>query len=312
MILFPAACLLSLVANISRFPLSELLTGSLYLVRWIFYAMLFFSITKKNYRVWLKGLYVVGIGFGILGLLQFFLYPNLRNLSYLGWDPHQYRLFSTLLDPNFMGIIFVFTLLLGYSLLNKKNKVWIIAGEIIAFISLLLTYSRSSYVGLGVAIVVIAILRKQWKFFGGLVAFVVLTIGLSFISGNTVKLTRETSSLARITNWQESIVLIEKAPGFGYGFDTLRYLHPSNSVVPSKAAAGLDSSILFVLATTGIIGLAAYLYLWIAVLLAGKKSVVFLASSAALLVHSVFLNSLFYPWVMIWMWILVGAVIYDR
>jgi O-antigen ligase len=165
---------------------------------------------------------------------------------------------------------------------------------------------------LGVAIVVIAILRKQWKFFGGLVAFVVLTIGLSFISGNTVKLTRETSSLARITNWQESIVLIEKAPGFGYGFDTLRYLHPSNSVVPSKAAAGLDSSILFVLATTGIIGLAAYLYLWIAMLLAGKKSVVFLASSAALLVHSVFLNSLFYPWVMIWMWILVGAVIYDR
>jgi hypothetical protein len=79
--------------------------------------------------------------------------------------------------------------------------------------------------------------------------------------------------------------------------------------VVSKAAAGMDSSLLFVAATTGIIGAAAYIYLLFSMIRNGKKSRFYIASFAALLVHSLFVNSLFYPWVMIWMWILTGAVI---
>ncbi len=117
-------------------------------------------------KLWLKGLYAVGVGLGLIGLIQFFMYPDLRNLMYLGWDPHYYRLFSTLLDPNYMGLLLVFTLLMGFGIFTKKHSVWIIAGQLVTFVALLLTYSRSSFLALGAAIVVWTLIRKNWKLIG--------------------------------------------------------------------------------------------------------------------------------------------------
>ncbi len=101
-----AACLVSLLVNYWRFPPQSLFSGSLYLVRWILYSFVYILVLQDfvDTRFWLRGLYAVGVGLGVLGLMQFILYPDLRNLYYLGWDPHYYRVFSTLLDPNFAGI----------------------------------------------------------------------------------------------------------------------------------------------------------------------------------------------------------------
>jgi O-antigen ligase len=310
---FIGAGMLSLLVNVWRFPLPELLIGSLYLVRWVLYAALYVLVLQKYVapKLWLKGLYAVGVGLGLIGLVQFFLYPDLRNLMYLGWDPHYYRLFSTLLDPNFMGIILVFTLLLGFGIFTKKNRMVVIAGQLVSFVALLLTYSRSSFLALGAAIVVYAVIQKRWKLFIILAAFACLLFIFPKIPGDTLKLTRLDSSLARVGNWQESLQLIAKAPVFGYGFNTLRYLSPAAGDIVSKAAAGLDSSILFILATTGIVGLIAYGYLIFSILRISRTSMVCLSSFAALGVHSLFVNSAFYPWVMIWIWILTGAVTCD-
>lgn len=311
--LFIGTGFISLAMNYWRFPLPALLTGSLYLVRWALYAALYVIVFGNHVdnRLWFKGLYCVGVGFGLLGLLQFILYPDLRNLWYLGWDPHYYRLFSTLLDPNFIGIILVLTLLLGFGLLTKKNRVWIIAGELITFVALLLTYSRSSFMALGTAIVVLAVIKKRWKLFIILAAFACLLFIVPKIPGDTLKLTRLDSTLARVYNWQESLNLITKAPVFGYGFDTLRYLRPAAAT--SNAAAGLDSSILFILATTGVVGLAAYVFLIVSMIRLRNRTlgIIYVASLSALLVHSLFVNSMFYPWVMIWVWIFTGAVTCD-
>jgi O-antigen ligase len=299
---------LSLVANISRFPLPELLTGSLYLVRWVLYAALY-VLVLQNYadsKLWLKGLYAVGVGFGILGLAQFFLYPDLRNLMYLGWDPHYYRLFSTLLDPNFMGIILVFTILLGFGL-RVNHRILIIAGQLVAFVALLLTYSRSSFLAFIAAFIVLAYKQKNRMFVGSIVLFLAIVWLLPKFPA--LSLLRWDSTNARIGNWQESAAMISKAPVFGYGFDTLRYVRAAD--ISSKAAAGLDSSLLFVLATTGIVGFFAYMYLLISMIRIGRISSFYIASLAALIVHSLFVNSMFYPWVMVWVWILAGVVTYD-
>jgi O-antigen ligase len=307
---FIGAGFISLAMNYWRIPLPALVSGSLYLVRWTLYAAIYILVLE-NYidtSLWLNGLYSVGVGFGIVGLIQFFLYPDLRNLMYLGWDPHYYRLFSTLLDPNFMGIILVFTLLLGFGIFTKKHRMWIIAGQLISFVALLLTYSRSSFLALGMAIVVWAVIQKRWKLFIILAGFVGLLFILPKIPGDTLKLMRLDSSLARVGNWQTSVQLITKAPLFGYGFDTMRYLRPAAAT--SKAAAGLDSSILFILATTGIVGLVTYAFLIVSMIRLRNRTlgVVYISSIAALMIHSLFVNSLFYPWVMIWMWILSGTV----
>lgn len=312
-LLFVSAAILSLLTNSGKFQIPELEVSAMYLVRWIFYATLYVLVLQMYTKIerWLYGLFATGIGLGVLGLAQYFLYPNLRNLSYLGWDPHYYRLFSTFLDPNFAGIYLVLTILLGIYLWQyRKIRVWVVLGELISVASLLLTYSRSSYLALGLAVIVWAVLKKQWVFLLGLLGFVALIFVLPQTWGNTLSLMRPDSTFARVGNWEESLTLIAKAPVFGNGFDTLRYIRilPAGDFY-SKAAAGLDSSILFVLATTGIVGLAAFGYLVFSMIkgVRGKISVLYSVSFIALGVHSLFVNSAFYPWVMIWFWILTGV-----
>lgn len=295
--MFIAAGVVSLLVNVHRFTPVQLAVASLYLVRWALYAGLYVLVLQDyvKRKVWLAGLYAVGVSFGILGLFQFSLYPDLRNLSYLGWDPHFYRLFSTFLDPNFAGLFLVLTLFLGMYFWKKKNmRVWIIMGESIALVSLLLTYSRSSYLALIAGLVFGALRVKKWMLLFAVGAFIAGIVYLPKIPGSTLTLLRRDSTVARFDNWQHGAKLIGGAPIFGHGFNTLRFVTPF----------GLDSSIEFITATTGFIGLAAYGYLLYCMI--KGKDLIYQASFVALGIHSLFVNSAFYPWIMIWVWILTG------
>lgn len=310
--IFILAALFSLLTNSGKFSSNQLEVSALYLARWIYYSLVYILVlqiyTKTD--VWLRWLYITGVAVAALGLVQFVLYPDLRNLAYLGWDPHFLRLFSTFLDPNFTGIFITLTILLGlYLFENKKIRIWILSGEILCALALLLTYSRSSYLAFVVSLTVYGILKKQLKILLGIIVFCSLIFVLPQKWGNNLSLIRMDSSFARIGNWKESIQLISRAPLFGYGFDTLRYVR----VLPwgpfySKAAAGLDSSVLFIGATTGFVGIAAYAYLiWFMIRKSrGPLLHVLIASLAAVGVHSLFVNSAFYPWVMIWVWVITG------
>ena len=79
------------------------------------------------------------------------------------------------------------------------------------------------------------------------------------------------------------------------------------------SAAGTDNSFLFILATSGLIGLTAFLYfLYKVVSLSSSKlkknyfSLVLFASIISLAINSLFINSLFFPQIMLWIWILAG------
>ncbi len=308
---FIAVGLASLLINAGRFPIEQLGTGGLYLVRWVLYAGVYPIVLSEYLKKeqWLYGLFAVGAGFGILGLIQFFLYPDLRNLMYLGWDPHFYRLFSTFFDPNFTGLILLLTIILGFFLWQTKAiRRWIALGLLICMVSFLLTYSRSSFLAAIAAGLAVAVFQKKGKILIAVALFAVTVVLLLQTSGNTLRLLRTDSTLARVGNWQESIALIARAPVFGWGFDTLRYTKDKEGEFISKSDAGMDSSILFVVATTGLVGLVAYGYLVFSMLQAGRGiGVAYYASFIALAVHSLFVNSAFYPWVIIWFWVLTGV-----
>src|SRR3989344_1662042 len=105
---FLAIALISLIITRFRYGLTNMnwLISGLYLVRFTLYSFLVVIGVwlKKTARISLPGLFISGSMIALLGLLQYWLYPELRNLYYLGWDPHHYRVFSTMLDPNFIGI----------------------------------------------------------------------------------------------------------------------------------------------------------------------------------------------------------------
>ncbi|MCG2692222.1 O-antigen ligase family protein [Microgenomates group bacterium] len=286
---FLASAGLSLIIALFKLPFNQVLISSLYLIRWLAYACLLplFKHHKLDLRPWLKYLC---LALAILGILQYLFIPDTRFLASLNWDDHYYRLISTVFDPNFLGLIFV----LGLILFNLQ-----ILPSLVLLIALLLTYSRSGYLSLLAVIFAYVILKKKFKFLLLILVFIFLPF-LPRPGGEGVKLERWFSVEQRLANYRESLQLIKVSPVFGLGFNTLRFIRRDFT---SHAAAGLDNSLLFVLATTGIVGLLAYLNLlkslW-------PTSLLVKLSLVAVLVHSFFQNSLFYPLIMIWLWTVVS------
>lgn len=322
---FVVIAIFSLVWQIGRFDFYQIAASSLYLVRFVFYSFLIVIFSQSRYVRWGYILLLVnGLGLATLGLFQLLLYPNLRNLSYLGWDSHQYRIFSTLLDPNFTGIILVLALFLGYWLLEQRkhknvqlNKIvfWLLLGQ--TFLALLLTYSRGSYLAFLAGIFVWMLLKGKTKLF---ILTGALFIGLLFLlpkpGGEGVNLLRTISVEARWENNLEAVNLWRSSPLIGVGFNTLRFIRTEAlSEDLARSGGGFHNSWLFLLATTGIIGFLTYLLVWQRIIkekIKGKlfteKNTLVLASLTAVAVHSFFDNSLFYPAVMFWVFILMGTI----
>lgn len=271
---------------ILTFAAIAMITGGnlAYVIRWLLYAALYWVSADRIIvpKVWQKTLVFSGIGIALLGFVQYALYPDLRNLYYLGWDPHYQRLFSTLLDPNFAGIILALTSLL---LLARRNLFWF--G--VTFIAFVLTYSRSSYLAFLVGLVVWGILSKRKTVVALVISGLVVMIAVLPKTGEGRNILRTVSSFARIDSARYAISRIAEKPILGHGF---------------RPHARVDTSLLFVAESTGFVGLVVYVWL----LMGLWKTREIRPYLAAILVHSLFVNSLFYPWVMVWLWIITGVV----
>lgn len=314
--LFSFVAAVSLVVNIPLLTGREVIVAWLYLVRWLVYSGLYFVIFDlKNQFKYLKWsnmvnyLIVLGAMTAIFGLVQYLIWPNIGALEVLGWDPHYYRLVGTFLDPGFTGIILVLTLIL---ILNKnwgKSICYLLFA--ICYSALALTYSRSSYLAYLIGMGVIAFIKKAPRFFLIILFIGALTLLIlpRQLGGEGIRLERTSTVQARVGSWQNALIISRDHPFLGVGFNAYRYAQRDYGFLgeqwqESNAGAGADSSLLGVLATTGVLGFVAYCWLWWKIL--RIRNLAILASALVLLVHSWFLNSLFYPWVMAWMWILLA------
>ena len=330
--IFISIALISLIVNIPHLSFVNFLISFSYLLRWVLYASLFFIVkdfddkfkSRIPYLMLFSGIIVV-----IAGYTQYFLYPNLRNLFYLGWDEHLYRMFSSFLDPNFAGGFFVlfFIFILGLNYQNLKNNLIsksVVLGVLSLFVlfAVYLTYSRSAFVMLAISLSVFLFLIKKWK----LIAFaliglllIVFIIPKSFQTEGT-NLLRTFSSEQRIESSQVALKIFQSSPLFGVGFNSYRYAQNKiglNNQIwqTTHSGAGTDNSFLFVLATTGIIGLVSYLYLISRIASFAKDnlknnvfSLILLSSLAGLIFNSFFINSLFYVFILEWIWIEVSLI----
>jgi O-antigen ligase len=324
-VIFLGVGLWSLIFNMVRYPILEVAIGSLYLLRWTAYTSIYFAayLITKNKPSWsnrlLTYLGLAGIAAALFGIVQYALYPNLRNLMYLGWDPHEYRIFGTYFDSGFTGLVYVVTILLLISQ-SKKIQVknwryyWYRAGILISYVALALTYSRSAYTALIAAGASYSFMNKSIK---PLLISLIVIIPLFFFlpkpapTAEGADLTRTTSAYARVSNYEQSLAIIKDHFVFGIGFNMLRYENRNRQFVPDyeweehNAAAGLDNSFLFIFAATGIVGLAVYLYL-LFTMAVNTQTLLSITTLTAIVVHSLFNNSLFYPWILIWMFVLFG------
>lgn len=326
-LLFIFCCVLSLFVNWYRYTSSELFVSFLYLIRFFVYGSLVFiplNFDNKFKQTVFTTLFSVGAIFVVTGFIQYFFYNDLRNLYYLGWDEHLLRMFSSFLDPNFTSVFlvlyFIFLLHHFYKEQRRKLQVLEITAMMGTLIAIALTYSRTGYIMFFTCLVLSLVLIKRIRW---ILVFFFIAIGIYFLTPHNSKvenlnLFRTASSEARIETYKNATKIISDNPIFGIGFNSYRYAQNQYGFLDletkfsSHADAGTDNSFLFVLATTGIIGAIMYCYLWYKIIKNAvnvnkhnfKNSI--LVSIIGLFVSAFFINSLFYTFIMSWLWILVG------
>lgn len=326
-LLFFTAGTFSLIINSASLESQQLMVSFLYALRWLFYAGLYFAVKDFSVENKRKVSYMLIIAGGVvvfLGFLQYFFYNNLRNLYYLQWDDHLYRMFSSFLDPNFAGVFFSLFLFLTLSRMadaieeKDKRSVYIFSAlGLMTLLAVVLTYSRTAIIALVVGTISLFLLKGNKK-----LTILFLFIGFCFllllsnvgIEGRNPF--RAASSVERIHSMQIAFTIIERNPVFGVGFNAYRYaqnkygFRTSEKWQVSHADAGTDNSFLFVWATTGIVGLLAYGFLWVRILqsriIRAAVQPVAIATLCGLLASSFFLNTLFYPMLLYWIWVLLG------
>jgi hypothetical protein len=313
-IFFCFVALASLIFSFLKYTPDEIMSGSMYLVRFVAYlssGVVVYNM-RKNGLIAAKEIFysivVSGILLGAGGIVQLFLLPDFGVLDPgLGWDPHKNRLASTFFDPNFVGCYLSICLVLLLDKWYSEKKFLITDFLFFSFtlVSVFLTFSRSAWVMLAVIIFIFGWFRSRTLLYVSLMvafcAYFAVPRVQTRISGTTDP---ADSARYRFGSWSTALQVSKENLLLGVGFNNYKIAQKdlgllSLEKLDYRSATGSDSSLLLVLATTGITGLLIYLAGLVTPIFSEKKlDVMMLALTAGLLADSLFINSLFYPQIM--------------
>lgn len=288
----------------------------LYLIRTITYLIFAISLKKTLPKLSSQTFNHAWMGAGciiaFLGILQYFFLPDTRFLYFLGWDDHYYRLISTLFDPNFTGLILVLTFLLLEKEITKKemfkSKILNNLLSTLLGLSILLTYSRASFLSFIISLLLIFFIRfkKSYRIDWRIIIIMSLFfLGIPFLprpAGEGVKLERTTSIANRIKANQLSLARLKPAQYIvGQGLFTTSFPAPDNKDIPQTAhfPNNLFTSFFAQLGLVGFLIASVILYQISQQLY--SQDIYLFAAWIAILVHSQFNHTLFQPF--IWLWI---------
>jgi O-antigen ligase len=333
--LFATVGALSAVLALPRFGISafELGFSLAYLARWLAYFGLYLAALNLLSRRDVPGI-LAAFDTGVLlfaafGIVQVALLPGFAQLvypesvQYADWDPQGHRLVSTFLDPNYAGALLVVALLVSAGRIAAGVRVpaWRVA---ILLAALLLTLSRSSFLALAVGLLGVLVVRgvslRALKVAALLALLATPAIPrLLTFAATFNKLSVDESALARLVAWGRALRVFADNPIIGVGFNTYGYVGRFYGFDSSSASGfALDGGLLFIAVMTGIVGVALYVALLALVVLRCRRvwrdgaatsdergvAVGVAAATAAMVVHSLFVNSLLLPLLMEPLWIL--------
>ena len=230
----------------------------------------------------------------MIGFFQYLFIPDLRFLGASGWDVHYFRLAGGMLDPNFSGMILINLLITSVFLFKNRCKNALYFGIVITT-ALALTYSRSAYLSMLMVVLTSywlktkAIFQKDKMLSFFLVGLIVMLPFLPKPGGLGVQLTR-TETISSRAEVNESILkqLNLQQLLLGRGFFT-----PSiNTKITDRVvhANFPDNFFIFLLSSTGVIGLSLILFFLYQEIKRGfiKKNPALILLLVGTLVHSMF------------------------
>lgn len=283
---------LSFIFNFFKYHLNPF-TPILYLIRLTL--LLSFLIYPPKIEAKIKKFFYLAVFSNVIfGLVQYLFWPNFTYFSSLNWDPHLFRLVSTFFDPTFTALIYLFLIIAVFLQPKFPCRKTIL---IITYIAMALTYSRSTYISFFVAFVYIAYQKNSLRiFFISLILIISTIYFLPRFEGEGTKLERTSSIMAKVQNYQEAYQLFLRSPIIGHGYNNLPYLK-INQDSKSHANSAFDGSLMTIITTTGIFGLLLFIIGIFRVFI--NSHLITKTLIIAVLIHSLFANSLLYPWVLL-------------
>jgi hypothetical protein len=313
-LLFILVAILSLLFTPISLGFAETLVSTAYLLRFITYliaGLILFNIvwyTDMSKDILIQVLVFSGIIVALLGFIQLIVLPDLSVLgTSLGWDPHKNRLTSTFFDPNYTGAYLSVCLIFVIDrILFKQRSYSLYAAVSVLYVALVLTFSRSAGLVFIIGILVYGLLKSR-RFLLVSLSIVFLTYFLVPRIGNRVGDITDTTGSAqyRISSWSRALEISKDTPFLGIGFNTYKYAQEAYgftdpATVGERSLTGVDSSFLFVLATTGTLGLSvffvAYFYpIYSSFKMGAPYRLLRLTVFVGLFAGAFFVNLLFYP-----------------
>ena len=309
-----------------------------FLIRWVLYFGWYLLVTswlnadeaKDAWTLFDRALLAIAA----FGVIQSVFLPQFAQMIHFGgenvpaWDQQGRRLVSTLLDPNFAGAMILMALLPRLARAAEGLRTGFVALLLLST-ALVLTVSRSSLLALGAGLLTILIIRGISRrivvisLVGTVIVGVAMTSIVSFASGYN-KLGIDASAMQRLIPWWRAVQLIAAYPFFGVGFNAISYAQRDFGWhAIGGAEVSYDGGLLFIAAMTGLVGLFAYVWLlkrvWNSSRCVWRDTTMVpadrafaagtVAMTVALVVHSLFSNSLLLPFVMQLLWIRWGATV---
>lgn len=334
LITFYLVAVLSWSWSLTNLSAIEILPGGLYLIRFILYSqvlMIGFNLLTGGIlspQSLVRLMIGVAVVLSVLGLVQLGLYPNFEEppfyLTEFGFDPHRGRLAATFLDPNFLGAFLVLSL--GMVITNYLNvgKGLRIGIAMLLLLTIFLTLSRSAYLMMAVSVVVLSLVgHADLPRFKTVILVATVIILMVFLFPQVRGriggiLLVDASAVERFISWEKGITIFSHSPVLGVGFNNLRVVATQLNLINTytteggHSGSGVDSSLLMVLATTGIVGFITYLAFWIEnlrrlALTSSLTAKLILSLIIGLFLNSQFINSLFFPPLMLWYFLILAV-----
>ena len=340
---FVAAAAASTLMAFSRYNLGIVEGAGVvaFLLRWFayfgWYPFVAWCLTPDESRDAWRFIERALLAFAVFGIFQSAFLPGFAQMVHDGggdlptWDIQGRRLVSSILDPNFAGILVVIALVFRLSRVAEGVRESPVAMATLAA-AVLLTVSRSAILGLVVAIAVLAVVRGlraplfRVLVLGTVLILPFLSLLISFAASFN-KLGYDASAAQRLVPWIRAGRLLIEHPWLGVGFNAIKQAQESHGWRSVGGAdVSLDGGLLFVAAMTGVIGLWLYVRILLRVVRGARgvwkdsavdpmsraHATATVAATAAVVVHSFFVNSLLLPFVMQILWVMWARLAHVR
>lgn len=278
---------------ILRYPITQLLVPFLYTLRLLSYLALYFTLKHSKIKI-PKSIFLISVTVSLcIGIAQYIFMPDMRVFQYLGWDDHLYRLVLPHFDPTFTAVM----LGLGLLTIVPAASIFYILCSLFFTMGILLTYSRSVWLSLALTAGYFVKPKKLLLFLVPISLVAIFLLPRRF--GEGTNLLRTFSIDSRATNDLAIVRDLNWNLATGVGMNTFALNSTSLKGFPNHAT-GPNNSYLYILATTGVIGLIGWGILLKNFYLNSRFKPLILF----ILLASLFNNVLFYPFVMLWFFLL--------